>query len=535
MLASLAGSAGVRALGWALLHSSWQGAAVACGLWLALASLPRSRSSARYVACTLALGALIVAPVVTFAARWLAETAPSLGTASALAANKPEWLLLALSGAWALGCSAMILRLTLGFSHLRRLVRRAEALTEPWLTQLEQLRERVGVRQRVMLLGSNEIDAPLMLGWVRPVILMPIAALSSLPAAYLEALIVHELGHIRRRDFLVNAVQACVEAVLFYHPGARWVSSRMRIEREFCCDDLAIRVTGERLDYARALAAMEAWRAPASDLVLASNGGSLVARIERIVQPRGPGRVAPRSFWAAASVLGCTLALSVAGAWACGGPDEPAPTEPRLATQRTVSDELPTTEMTDTAAPAAPELGIPWLPPSLKRWEPEFAAVAARHGIHPALVAIITLIESAGNPAARSPGGAIGLMQLMPTTAADIAAQRAIGGHSEARLWEPAYNIDFGAWYLAQQLATFGEGMTESAIGLAAVAYNAGPHWTHRYLAGTAELPDAALRYRDLAVGLWNERAQQHSPTYAAWRSSIGGSSSAQGAEPAPR
>jgi soluble lytic murein transglycosylase-like protein len=493
-VAGLAASSGVRALGGALLHSTWQCALVAGALWLALGALPRTRSSARYAACSVALVTLIVLPVATFALRLLAAPvrSPTIVSAGAMFYEKT---LLGLSLAWASGCSVMSLRVAFGVSQLRGLVRRAEALTEPWLGQLARLLKRVGVRQQVRLLGSTEIDAPMMLGWLRPVILVPLGAVTSLPAAYLEALLVHELAHIRRRDFVVNAVQVCVETALFYHPGARWVSNRMRIEREFCCDDLVIRITGERLDYARALAALEEWRAPATALALASNAGSLVSRIEHIVQSRRPSRVARRSLWAAVGVLGCALGLSSAGVWASVG-REPAPM-------------------------VASALGIPWLPPGLKRWEPEFTEVAARYDVPAALVAIIALIESQGDPSARSPGGAIGLMQLLPSTAAAIAAQRELGSYSEARLWDPAYNVDFGAWYLSRQLATFGTGTMDAAIGIAAVAYNGGPQLTRRYLAGTSELPEPVVHYRDLALGLWKERAQQHSPTYSAWLSSI--------------
>jgi hypothetical protein len=218
-------------------------------------------------------------------------------------------------------------------------------------------------------------------------------------------------------------------------------------------------------------------------------------------------------LWAAAGVLGCGLALSLAGAWACGRPAHRSPAAARLA-------EHPGSPHEQDVAVAA-ELGIPWLPPSLKRWQPEFAQVAARYDIPPALVAIITLIESEGNPRARGASGAIGLMQLMPSTAAAIAVERELASYSEARLWEPAYNVDFGAWYLSRQLATFGDGTLDSSIGLAAVAYYIGPQLTRQYLAGAAKLPAPAVSYRDLAVGLWNERAQQHSPTYAAWRSSL--------------
>jgi hypothetical protein len=108
-------------------------------------------------------------------------------------------------------------------------------------------------------------------------------------------------------------------------------------------------------------------------------------------------------------------------------------------------------------------------------------------------------------------------MQLMPSTAAHIASERQLPGYSEERLLDPAYNLDLGAWYLSRQLAQSGSGDSARAIELAAVGYNAGPRLLHTYL-DQGTLPAEAAQYRDLVVGMWNERDQPQSATYAAWR-----------------
>jgi soluble lytic murein transglycosylase-like protein len=115
-------------------------------------------------------------------------------------------------------------------------------------------------------------------------------------------------------------------------------------------------------------------------------------------------------------------------------------------------------------------------------------------------------------------------MQLMPSTAAAIARERQLAGYSEERLRDPDYNIDFGAWYLSRQITTFAaEGAAPRSVELAAVAYNGGPKLARAYLEHGAELPREVEQYRDLVVGMWNERTDAESPTYAAWRERLRG------------
>lgn len=525
-LQALAGSAEVRAAAGALLHFSWQGAVVAALLWLVLGLVCRARAVLRYSACCLALALLALCPVATFGyllagAPAPAALAPQLALLEAAALGAAElgaldlaaddrgagpggYLSLGLLSAWSLGSTSMLLRLLLGVASLRRLVARATPATEHWQWQLARLAARLGLRQRVRLLVSRHVDAPLVLGWLRPVILLPLSALTALPPDSLQALLAHELGHVRRLDYLVNVLQSCVEALLFYHPAVHWVSRSMRSEREHCCDDIAIQVTGEPLRYARALAEMETLRARLPEPALAANGGSLMLRIERILKRPASSQAEPRGLLTASCVLAGALGLTLAGVWACSSPGEGA-----QASAQTV--EL-------AAEAAAPDLVLPWLPESLAPHRAALVEAARRHDVDPALLAIVTLAESLGDPRAVSSRGARGLMQLMPDTAAKIAAERQLGGHSEERLFEPEYNLDLGAWFLSRQLAAFGSDASEErAVELAATAYNCGPHLARQILAGTAALPAETARYRELIVGMWKERALPDSPTFTAW------------------
>ncbi|MEO8180257.1 MAG: M56 family metallopeptidase [Deltaproteobacteria bacterium] len=507
-LAGLAGSAEVHALGWALVHFVWQGGLIAAALWLVLIGLPVSQATARYASCCGALLSCLLAPPVTF---WLllASAPPppqmlrapaSLGVPSA-----DGYFLLLLLAAWALGSAAMTARLAFGVQRLRRLVQRAVPAPFAWQHALSELATRMGLRQHVRLLVSERVDSPLVLGWLRPVILVPLAALTSLPPTLVEALLAHELGHVRRFDYLFNVVQSCVEAALFYHPAVHWVSRCMRFEREHCCDDIAIQLSGDALRYARALVEMETlrWRVPGP--ALAAKGGSLMLRIERIVNRQTRTIAAPRAGLTASIVLAAALALSFGAVWACSASAEEA------------AD--PTLSSSSAAELAAPASALPsWLPSGLDRWKPTLTETAQRYGLDPALLAIVTLVESLGDPQARSSGGALGLMQLMPATAAKIAAERQLSDYSEQRLLDPAYNMDLGAWYLSRQLAAFGEGRPERAVELAAMAYNCGPGLLRAVLERGAPLPAETEQYRDVVLGMWNERQQSESPTYIAWR-----------------
>jgi uncharacterized protein (TIGR03435 family) len=151
-----------------------------------------------------------------------------------------------------------------------------------WQRVLDQLKSRLSVSPPVRLLVSGLLQAPAAIGWLRPIVLVPAGALAGLPPGQMEALLVHELAHVRRHDYLVHMVQSAVEAILFYHPAVWWISGHMRAERELCCDDIAVSITGDATVYARALAEFDStgWIQPT---IMAANSGSLAHRIARLL------------------------------------------------------------------------------------------------------------------------------------------------------------------------------------------------------------------------------------------------------------
>jgi hypothetical protein len=149
----------------------------------------------------------------------------------------------------------------------------------------------MGLERVIQYCECLRLDAPAVLGWFRPVVLLPARALTGLTEEQMEVVIAHELAHIRRLDCFVNLFQIGVETLLFYHPAVWWVSQRIRAERENCCDDEAIAVCGDAVNYARALTLMEEWRT-APSLMMAANRSPLSQRVVRLLGLDGPaGRV----------------------------------------------------------------------------------------------------------------------------------------------------------------------------------------------------------------------------------------------------
>jgi beta-lactamase regulating signal transducer with metallopeptidase domain len=338
----------IRTLGWTLVHFLWQGAAIASLVACLNLALRRATPQARYLAASLGLLLMLAAPPLTFRALGVssdeapsAAPAPVLPTPEVAAMPEParsteaaaaastslgsgvEPLLPGLVLLWGAGVLALCVRSIGGFALVRRL-RRAGLSAPPagLAATLERLAARLGVRRAVRLYESALVGVPTVVGWLRPAILVPASALTGLTAHQLELILAHELAHVRRHDYLVNLVQSAAETLLFYHPAVWWVSNRMRVEREHCCDDLAVAACGSAVRYARALVELEGLCADAPALAMAANGGSLVDRVARLVGRADEPSRAARGTAAALAVA------SLAAAVAAGSIllDRPAPT-----------------------------------------------------------------------------------------------------------------------------------------------------------------------------------------------------------------
>ena len=172
--------------------------------------------------------------------------------------------------------------------------------------------KRLGVTPRLRLLESTLVQIPSVVGWIRPAILLPASALACLPPAHLDAILAHELAHIRRRDYLVNLLQCVVETLLFYQPAVWWVSRQMRIEREHCCDDIAASLCADRVTYAAALTSLEELRAETPAFAVGAGGGDLLNRVRRLIEPERAA--APKWSGGFAMSVALTVLLVAIGA-----------------------------------------------------------------------------------------------------------------------------------------------------------------------------------------------------------------------------
>src|SRR6266705_1171019 len=308
-----------QALGWALVDSLWQDALAAAGLAALLALVPVRAARIRYAFATLTLALMLALPLAT--AVRLSGTSPQISdvvTATSpvtptapvadriRAALEPAlpWAVLV----WFGGVVALSLRLASGWLVTRQLGRvGTSSVPDACREAVARLAARLRIRRPLRVLESAVVQVPAVIGWLRPMILLPASALTGLTPLQLDALLAHELAHVRRYDYLLNLIQSVIETLLFYHPAVWWVSQQVREEREHCCDDLAVAVCGDAHFYATALLGMERLRVtpPAFALAATGRGGALMGRIRRLVAPVQT-EIFPR--WMA-GVIAVTLAL----------------------------------------------------------------------------------------------------------------------------------------------------------------------------------------------------------------------------------
>jgi TonB family protein len=317
----------IHALGWTLLHFLWQGLVVGAGFAAVRALLPKSHCNARYAAGLGALALLAAWPLATLISLrpqgsadaaaisdGVAIGAAVLAQARAmdLAASVDRvlpWLVLV----WGVGVFGVAGRALHQWRTFTRIARQWAESSPELDAMLLALTRRFGFMRRVRVLVSERIDTPMLLGWLRPIVLLPTAVALGFPRQQVELILAHELGHLRRYDHLVNLAQAVLETLLFYHPVVHWISREVRNERELCCDALVLRlIRGEPREYARTLAALEELRQTAAPIVLAASGGQLLERVRRIVGLPAPraavrARHPGRWFLIGAAFLGALL------------------------------------------------------------------------------------------------------------------------------------------------------------------------------------------------------------------------------------
>lgn len=400
-------------LGWTVIHSLWQGSAAAALLTPALWGLRRRSPQVRYALAIATLGLMLFAAVVTLVIMqppsvpsapaeppYAAATSgiePSVipsGIFKAEVQNNPrpsqpllrvsghagisarDWtaafgdrLLAGISRAWILGVLLLSIWRLGGWLAAQRLKVLGVQPAGPTLAAaFDRVRTRLGLARPGRVLQSVLARTPMVIGWLRPVVLVPVAMLANLTTEQLEAILAHELAHVRRYDYLINVLQVGVETLLFYHPAVWWMSRQIRLEREQCCDEIAIALCGDRCRYAESLAAIEEARLNSALALGArgSGGTQLLERIRRLLGLRDD--MTPRSargIAAAAVGMGAAI-VAIVGLRLAGAPAVAQTTQ---------------TRSNAATAPAAAEQGVLLVTPGNYYLETALANISQRSSL----------------------------------------------------------------------------------------------------------------------------------------------------------
>ena len=307
----------IYSIGWTIIHSFWQGAVIAL-LLLTFLTMTKTSSATKTKFSAMAFGLMVISFIVTFSIEMNSYQNPQIvnsslqttaisETLSTSSVKSPginveenissEFFVVSelkdflahnislLTFIWFTGFMFFILRFLGGFYLIRKIKYTGTSFVPAcWQNRVNSLRYKLRISRSVRLLETAKVSVPIVIGYVKPVILMPVGMLAGLPENQVEAIIAHELAHIYRNDYLINIIQSMGEIILFYHPAAWWISHKIRTERENSCDDIAISVCGDTLTFAKALANLEEVKMKHTQFAIAiKNNKSLIGRIKRIL------------------------------------------------------------------------------------------------------------------------------------------------------------------------------------------------------------------------------------------------------------
>ncbi len=291
-------------VGYTLIHSVWQGLLILVIIAVLLRSLPSKSSILRYTIATAGLFSILCASLVTIFILKAEEPGSKILTANdyqliniGITVDDSLPLLASVEGfvencmplflmLWIVGALFFVMRIFVGLAYVNRLREESIPVGNKWNSYIQEISSRLKIERVITLAESAAIDAPVVIGWAKPFILIPIGMFAGLSTAQLETIFIHELMHIRRKDYLVNLIQSFVEAVYFFNPFVWIISNIVKRERELCCDDGVVELHGNTAAYASALAALEEARVSgtALSLSLTGNKNELLKRIKRLME-----------------------------------------------------------------------------------------------------------------------------------------------------------------------------------------------------------------------------------------------------------
>jgi bla regulator protein blaR1 len=300
----------IKAIAWTLLHSLWQGMILAIVAGAVILTTKKSSPVLRYNLLSAALVVFVLIVAATFVSQITHTISFEPKTATQFLDNQPQniyidWSIVeynssmigqliqiinkyafSIAWCWFFVIAFKFLRMSFGIYGMYQLKTKntVDAGTY-WNHKLQDLCKQLQITQKVQLLQSGIIKVPAVVGYFKPVILFPAAMFTALPMHEIEAILIHELGHIRRRDFLVNFSQHMVEVIFFFNPAVLWISSLIKTERENCCDEITINNTGNKKGYIQALLNFENLQLKTPQLATAFAGqkNSLLNRVKRII------------------------------------------------------------------------------------------------------------------------------------------------------------------------------------------------------------------------------------------------------------
>ena len=244
---------------------------------------------------------------------------------------------------WLVGVALLLIRTALGLINVCSLANQAHHSSLPlkYAATASDLKDKFAI-SNILIAISDRVAIPSVIGFLKPIVLVPSSAILNLNAKELELVIAHELAHVKRNDYIINLLQIIVESIFFYHPALWWIAAEVRREREKCCDDLAIEKCGNPQFLVSALLSLEEKMNATPQL--AANGGSLIDRCRRLL---GSDHEKHRSYGFGlvmlATVLFCTSAIFMTQSNVSASQDQPATapaTTEAAKTQSTTQSEL---------------------------------------------------------------------------------------------------------------------------------------------------------------------------------------------------
>ncbi|WP_316822503.1 M56 family metallopeptidase [Pedobacter gandavensis] len=320
----------IKATGWSIFHSLWQGAIIYGLLFLIVIAFPKLRSRLKH---NLAYGALCLTFIcfcITFFSIFKLPQAYGTQQAAELLisesyyeylnnipqniSTRAEQLFPYLVGIYGVGLLFQLFILLAGYQKMQQLKNSVhETVPLAWATIFQEMSSKLNLQREIGFYLSDKVNVPLVLGYFKPIVLFPIALAAQLDLKQVEAILIHELSHIRRNDYLLNLIKTGIETILFFNPFI-WLSGRfINIEREHACDDLVVQLTGTPVTYAHALLKLEILKdksAPTLSMAATGKNQHLYQRIKRITDMKTNYMNAKQQFFAITLTIITVISLA---------------------------------------------------------------------------------------------------------------------------------------------------------------------------------------------------------------------------------